>query len=82
MLYEVDDKEAVPRLIELFQDGRIERDSIENDPGPWGDIPCLVHGTWSDMKKAVPNLNDFVVPKAEFVALWIIATDRVHTPLS
>lgn len=76
LLYEVDENDSVPRMVELFPDGRIERDSIENDPGPWGSIPSLVHGEWSVCIEGVEGVK--VIQKAEFEAVWAQGVFKTH----
>lgn len=76
--YEVDTRtKAVQRLIEVFADGRQDRDSIWTDPGPWGDVRCLVHGSWDDMERDY-DLAPFRVDAEEFEIAWAASTDRAH----
>lgn len=79
MLYEVQDEDVL-KTVEIFADGRSERDSVESQAAVWGEFPSLIDVPWSEMKNDVPDLQAHSIGADEFERLWSSAADRIHTP--
>lgn len=68
--YEVDwDADAVTRTVEVFKDGRVERDSLELEERKGDSCPSLVDMSLDDAFAGV-CLDEVEIPASEFEAMW------------
>jgi hypothetical protein len=71
--YEVDTQEdVVSRSVDLFDDGRKERNSIEVEERDGSSCPSLVDGSFVELTRSVALQE---ISRADFEALWLRGED-------
>ena len=75
LFYEVDVHGTVPRVVERYADGHSQRNSLELDGGPWGEVPSLVDMDW---EQAIDGFAVEEISREAFEREWALADDLVR----